>query len=312
MTGDREQSEREPEPEDPQGPLGGGRLAEVRRAQQITVLEVAKELHIDESKVRALENNEFDVLGAPVFAKGHLRKYAELVGVDIDDVMADYYQLTRTDGMPPIVSLRPRARKEASPGPWIAAIIILIAAVAAYWWFTGSGVTAPPSTPVVEPEIAAPAATAPAAAEPGSDSVAVSSPATTVPATNANEAANAAAPTERLAAPAVDASPASLREEQEPVTVATTPADSNVDDGQLRLTISYSGDCWTEINDASGRRLFFNMGRDGQTVDLNGIPPISALFGNANNVSLLVDGREYDLPMADAKQTVRLTLSDSP
>ena len=38
---------------------------------------------------RALERNEFDVLGAPVFAKGYLRKYAQLVHVNSDDVLAE-------------------------------------------------------------------------------------------------------------------------------------------------------------------------------------------------------------------------------
>ena len=71
------------------GPVGGERLAEARREQQISVLEIAKELHLDEHKGRALERNEFDVLGAPVFAKGHLKKYSQLVGVNADDVMAD-------------------------------------------------------------------------------------------------------------------------------------------------------------------------------------------------------------------------------
>ena len=62
--------------------MAGERLAIARREQQIPVIEIAKELHLDEPKVRALERNEFDVLGAPVFAKGHLRKYAQLVDVD--------------------------------------------------------------------------------------------------------------------------------------------------------------------------------------------------------------------------------------
>ena len=39
-------------------PRCGELLAEARREQQITVLEVAKELHLDELKVRALERNE--------------------------------------------------------------------------------------------------------------------------------------------------------------------------------------------------------------------------------------------------------------
>ena len=67
-----------------------------------------------------MERNEFDVLGAPVFAKGHLRKYSQLVGVDEDDVFADYYAMTRADGMPPIVSKRKKVRQEMSPGPWLA------------------------------------------------------------------------------------------------------------------------------------------------------------------------------------------------
>lgn len=81
---------------EPTGPIGGERLAEARRSMQIPVLEIAKELHLDEHKVRALEANNFDVIGAPVFAKGHLRKYAQLVNIDQADVMADYYQLTST------------------------------------------------------------------------------------------------------------------------------------------------------------------------------------------------------------------------
>ena len=45
------------------------------------------------------------MLGAPVFAKGHLRKYAEMVGVDVDDIMTDYYQMNRSTGTPPVVGL---------------------------------------------------------------------------------------------------------------------------------------------------------------------------------------------------------------
>src|SRR5210317_784886 len=125
MSDDVENKQDETAPEEGHGPMGGELLANARREQQISVHEIAKELHLDEPKVRALERNEFDVLGAPVFAKGHLRKYAQLVGVDEGDVMADYYQLNRSGGMPPLVSSRPRARREMSPGPWIAVIVVL-------------------------------------------------------------------------------------------------------------------------------------------------------------------------------------------
>ena len=63
---DTSRSEEETEPEEPRA---GKRLAEARQAQNISVFDIAKELHLDELKVNALEENEFDVLGAPVFAK---------------------------------------------------------------------------------------------------------------------------------------------------------------------------------------------------------------------------------------------------
>jgi cytoskeleton protein RodZ len=134
MSDAKDKSKEESSESEPEGPLGGERLAEARRTQKIAVLDIAKELHLDEPKVRALERNEFETLGAPVFAKGHLRKYAHLVQVDEGDVMADYYQLTRAAGMPPLVSARPRPRREMSPGPWIAVIVVFIVVASAYWW----------------------------------------------------------------------------------------------------------------------------------------------------------------------------------
>ena len=147
MTDETEQQEVEvqaAEAKKAEGPLAGERLANARREQQITVLEVAKELHLDEPKVRALEQNKFDILGAPVFAKGHLRKYAALVGVNMDDVLQDYYMLTRTSGMPPVVGKVRKPVREMSLGPWIATIVVLIIAAAAYWWFVVSDTTSPP------------------------------------------------------------------------------------------------------------------------------------------------------------------------
>ena len=115
--------------------VGGERLAEARREQQISVLEIAKELHLDESKVRALERNEFDVLGAPVFAKGHLRKYAELVGVPIEDVLTDYYQLNRSTGAPPVVGPTRTQPSDVKVGPWIAIVVAVVILGAGVWWF---------------------------------------------------------------------------------------------------------------------------------------------------------------------------------
>lgn len=266
------------------GPQAGERLAEARREQQISVLEVAKELHLDEHKVRALESNDFDVLGAPVFAKGHLRKYAQLVGVDADDVFTDYYRMTHTAGIPPVVINKPRASQEMSPGPWIAVIVVVIVAAASYFWFALRSEPLSESAPVIEEPI--------------------------------------------LPEQAVEDSPA--REETAPVAttlpeeaVASEPVVENVPvdsdqrsnqqsalaDGAVLLSLSFTGDCWTEISDATGRRLFFDMGRSGRSVELSGQAPFDVLLGNIENVSVRVDGNAYTvMPTNPGSRTGRLTI----
>ncbi len=131
---------------DTSNPLGGERLALARREHEMSVREIAKELHLDEPTIIALEQNNFALLGAPVFAKGHLRKYAEFVGVPVDDMLSDYYQLNRSTDAPPVVGPVRKIERTIAPGPWIAAtVLVVIGVIAAYWWFARE--SAPPLSP---------------------------------------------------------------------------------------------------------------------------------------------------------------------
>lgn len=83
-------------------------------------------------------------------------------------------------------------------------------------------------------------------------------------------------------------------------------------EGQMQMLITYSGDCWTEISDANGRRLFFGLGTDGRTVDLSGEAPFNVLFGDAANVSIRINGVERAISAAERRgNTARLTVSGS-
>lgn len=292
---------------EPQGPRGGERLAEARRERQITVLEIAKELHLDEHKVRALERNEFDALGAPVFAKGYLRKYAQLVNVEGDDVLADYYHMNRAAEAPPVISARPRPRQELSPGPWIAVIVVIILAVTAYLWFTRAD---------------APGLSLPGSVDNGEVVASPSAEDTTAPAvTDETPALDAAEPEiepevepepepEQQTETAFQPEPRSAQPPIEPPLEETSsPA---IAEGQVRVLLTYTGDCWTEVTDATGRRLFFDLGRDGRSVELSGAEPISVLFGSPGNVEVEVNGDAFALPeTAQPDRPMRLAISGS-
>ena len=278
MTEEPETSDSEQPAVEPAGVRAGERLKEARREQQISVLEVAKELHLDEAKVRALERNEFDKLGAPVFAKGHLRKYAELVGVDPDDVFEDYYHMTRSESMPPVVAVRrSKPRRELSPGPWVAVIVVIIATAVGYWWFVGQSQTVP----------------APTSAAPEAD----------VPQQSVEVAPAPTQPEPDVAAVVQQA------EDPAPADSEPAPVPTPVTDGETSLSLSFSGDCWTEISDAGGRRLLFDMGRAGRAVELSGTAPFAVLFGNAENVTVEVNGEAYPIsPSNPGSRTARLTI----
>ena len=309
MTDDKDKPDAESPETGAEGPVGGERLAEARRAKQISVVEIAKELHVEEAKIRALENNEFDVLGAPVFAKGHLKKYSQLVGVDHDDVLADYYRLTRSQEMPPVVVKRQTPKRELSPGPWIGAIAVLVLLALAYWLVVERPFTTPPVPAATMP---APAETEPtpepaqtvAEEPPGGDAPAEEAILPEEPAADpiADEV-QAQNPVDEAAEPASDGGLQS-----EPVAETTLPPVADGDD--VRISVTFLGDCWTEITDAAGRRLFFQLGRSGRTVNVSGPGPLSVLFGDADNVDVRVNGEDFTIPAAGRRgQTARLTIS---
>ncbi len=72
------------------GNTPGGLLRQEREQRGLTVQQVSEQLLLDTWLVEALEENRFLALGAPVYAKGHLRKYAVLLGLSPDLILARY------------------------------------------------------------------------------------------------------------------------------------------------------------------------------------------------------------------------------
>lgn len=296
---------RQLEEDDTPEPVAGERLAAARRARDISLRDIAKELHLDEPKVQALEDNRFEALGAPVFAKGYLRKYAELVGVSIEDVLTEYYQLNRTVGAPPLVGLRRPPPRAHALGRWVViAMLVILAAGAAFWWFTRQStgnVSARDQAALQRPAVSE---RTPAGRDDGQAAPVQPAAIETVPEPQPETAAAETGPGETVAEqePAVDEV---VAEEPEPPVEEPTVAA-----GQVELRLSFSGDCWTEVTDATGRRLFFNLGSAGRVVTVSGEAPLEVLLGARDNVSVAVDGQDYVIRNSELRgnNTARLSI----
>lgn len=112
----------------------GERLRSARKARALTVAQVAEALHLEEPMVLALEEDRFEAMGAPVFVRGHLRRYAQLVGLAPDAVLEAYRAAVPESVAPPPLA-RARVEPEALRiGPWlfwlIGALIVIGLAIA--------------------------------------------------------------------------------------------------------------------------------------------------------------------------------------
>ena len=269
----------------------GALLRRAREAAGLSEQQAAEQLNLDSNVVAALERDDLAALGAPVFAKGHLRRYGALLGIPESDLIGAY---ERSRAQPETPSLIPKSRVEMSPvrgrpkWPWMLGGVlafVVAAGLAAYvsehgvrlpsWPWAGNDTTQPPS--------GAPAAMM----EP--------TPADNTPAPQGAETTGPAATgtaTPGAAAAAVGAA------------AATGGAALALPAGHVSVALSFAADSWTEIYDGAGNAVLYDLGRAGSQRVVTGAAPLSVTLGNAPTVTLTVNGRPTRPPAVPAGQTV--------
>ena len=60
--------------------------------------------------------------------------------------------------------------------------------------------------------------------------------------------------------------------------------------GSIGVVLTYSADSWTEIYDATGRRLLYGLATAHARARLEGVPPLSVMLGDASDVSIEIGG----------------------
>ena len=119
------------------GPSPGERLRGAREAKGLTIETAAERLRLNAALVLAMEEERLALLGAPVFARGHLRNYAALLGLPEDEILAAFgiTEIPEPSFLP-AMDLRPKVRDHARWAWPIAAVLLAIAVVAAFWWWS--------------------------------------------------------------------------------------------------------------------------------------------------------------------------------
>ncbi len=266
----------------------GSWLRRQREGREIDLREIADTSKISLAYLQAFEDDRFDILPAPVFAKGFLRQYARYVGLDAEEVVNFYLTASQADeeeeDSTQIASQKSRraafSRRYVAAALAIAAFLLLIVWGLSRWneWQgqqTPPSSAAPPADPHPE-DLAAPAGAIPA-----------DNPAAPVNAgTVAAEAEEEPSPVETAAGQVV------------PEVAAEPP---------LRVILDFAGECWVEAS-VDGQRAVAEQKVQGESLQLTATELIELKLGRPDLARLLVNGRSWELGEGTSVRHLRIDL----
>ena len=91
-------------------PALGERFRAAREARGLTLSDVAEHIRIRSVYLAAIEEENWTAIGAPVYIRGFLRTYARFLGLEPEEVVAEFN--SQASAPPPPVPAAPGAPRE--------------------------------------------------------------------------------------------------------------------------------------------------------------------------------------------------------
>jgi len=314
----------------------GARLRNAREQIGLSQQAVAERLCLKVSTVRDIEEDKAPADLASTFLRGYIRSYARLVHIPEEELLPGLEKQAplRAAKVAPMQSFSLGKRRKKRDGwlmtfTWLV-LFVVIGLSGAWWWQDhkaqqeeittmadqstaelnnnqsqsvpldtatdqNSTTTSPSAAETTVTNTQAPAVTTPVpAVDPQQNAVVPPSQANVDTAATTTPAAPVATTTPDAAAP--------LPTDQ--AAVKTPAADPNA------LVMNFTADCWLEVTDATGKKLFSGMQRKGGNLNLAGQAPYKLKIGAPAAVQIQYQGKPVDLSrFIRTNQVARLTLN---
>jgi cytoskeleton protein RodZ len=260
----------------------GQRLKAEREKKGLSAQKAADELHLDGWVVDALESGDYARIGPPVYAKGHLKHYAGLLGLPAENLLEGYETASAAPADAQASSLRMRTSSAAAGDlPWLPIVGFVVAALViagVVWWSPWHPRTAEAPASLARTN---PAGSAASAADPGTGPGGGEDAAGGTPA--GDDAATPDAATPGVTTPGT--SPVAAG-------VAAPPGDAAAaGSGRARLRLLFSADSWVDVRDAAGQRVFAGTGHVNNVRTIAGVAPLRVYIKSASSVHLYINNR---------------------
>ncbi|MRS91696.1 cytoskeleton protein RodZ [Enterobacteriaceae bacterium RIT714] len=316
----------------------GVRLRNAREQLGLSQQAVAERLCLKVSTVRDIEEDKAPADLASTFLRGYIRSYAKLVHIPEEELlpMMEKQAPVRAAKVAPMQTFSLGKRRKKRDGwlmsfTWLV-LFVVIGLTGAWWWqnhkaqqeeittmadqssaeLNNAGNDGAQSVPLntdstassSEPQMAVndasqavePAQT-PAPASAADQTTAQNSNAVVAPSQANVDAAPATTPS-------ADAANTAQPLPTDQAGVTTTAGDPNA------LVMNFSADCWLEVTDATGKKLFSGLQRKDGSLNLTGQAPYKLKIGAPAAVQIQYQGKPVDLSrFIRTNQVARLTVN---
>ncbi len=301
----------------------GARLRNAREQLGLSQQAVAERLCLKVSTVRDIEDDKAPADLASTFLRGYIRSYARLVHIPEEELLPMMAKQApiRAAKVAPMQSFSLGKRRKKRDGwlmsfTWLV-LFVVIGLSGAWWWQDHKAQQDEISTMADQSSAELNAGDSNSQSIPLDNQSANSAPDT---AANSALVETSPAPAASTPAPAPAENNAVVAPSQANVDTAAAPATSPLPTDQANVTaaaasaqdlvLNFTADCWLEVSDATGKKLFSGLQRKGGNLNLSGQAPYKLKIGAPAAVQIQYLGKPVDLSrFIRTNQVARLTLN---
>ncbi|HEY0211273.1 cytoskeleton protein RodZ [Acerihabitans sp.] len=305
----------------------GGRLRQAREQMGLSQQAVAERLCLKVTTVREIEEDKANPNLASTFLRGYIRSYARLVHVSEEELLPMMAKQApiRASKVAPMQSFSLGKTRKKRDGwlmgfTWL--ILFVVIGLTGAWWWQNHQAQQQDITDMADQSsnrLATGADGDNTAAQNGGDNTAtdeVGQPPADQPVdgdTHAVPLAQSPAATAQPATPQGAAVPSNGPAASTPAPAPAEPqpaqAPSDTSAGGA-LVLNFTADCWLEVSDASGKKLFSGTQRSGGKLNLAGQAPYKLKIGAPAAVKIEFQGKPVDLSRyVRSNQVARFTIA---
>lgn len=304
----------------------GVRLRNAREQLGLSQQTVAERLCLKVSTVRDIEDDKAPAELASTFLRGYIRSYARLVHIPEEELlpMIEKQAPVRAAKVAPMQTFALGKRRKKRDG-WLMSftwlVLFVVVGLTGAWWWQNHKAQQQEITTMADQS----SAELNASGNNEGQNVPLNNDANNAPADvpdSASAPTQAPAPAATAQAPATAHSNAVAPPSQAPVAATQPSAVANTaplptDQAGVAATASadalvmnFKADCWLEVSDATGKKLFSGVQRKDASLNLTGKAPYKLKIGAPAAVQIQYQGKPVDLSrFIRTNQVARLTLN---